>query len=340
MNHPLITTLIPTYRRPELLKRAISSALAQTYPHIQIQVCDNASQDETEAVVRKFMKQDARVQYHCHPQNIGMIGNYQWGLSQIKTPYFSFLSDDDILCPWFYEEVLRGFQNHPECGFSAGSAIIMSEKGKAIRVPLDLWKKEGFLTAPDALLEMIAKYPIPTCILFHRKVISEIFIDMNNSLTWDCDFLIQIAARYPIFISKRPCGIFLHHTSSYSKSQELENWKCSWNKVAERINSLNGLEPEVKGAALQLVKLDIKTKDRALIFRALLDKKFQDAIEHARSFRENYGSDSKAWLFLIVTRACLWFPAVVILLKLFYQIRKQWNQRPYRSYEQYAKWMK
>ncbi|MEK7713004.1 MAG: glycosyltransferase, partial [Nitrospirota bacterium] len=33
---PLITTIIPTYRRPKLLRRAIKSALNQTYPHLQV----------------------------------------------------------------------------------------------------------------------------------------------------------------------------------------------------------------------------------------------------------------------------------------------------------------
>ena len=40
---PLITTVIPTYRRPHMLQRAIRSVLDQTYPHFKICVYDNAS---------------------------------------------------------------------------------------------------------------------------------------------------------------------------------------------------------------------------------------------------------------------------------------------------------
>ena len=63
---PLITTIIPTYRRSEKLKRAIQSVLAQTYPHFQICVYDNASGDETADVVAALAKEDSRVQYFCH----------------------------------------------------------------------------------------------------------------------------------------------------------------------------------------------------------------------------------------------------------------------------------
>lgn len=208
MENNLITTIIPTYRRPKLLKRAIESALNQTLDRIVVHVYDDASNDETEEVVRECMKKDPRVHYLRHPENIGLLRNYQFGLSQVKTPYFSFLSDDDVMFPWFYEETMKGFEQFPEAALSAGSAIIMSEKGKVIRVPMDLWEREGVFSPPEGLLQMISKYPVPSCALFHRKVIDAVAIDMTNGLTWDCDYFLQIAARYPIYISKRPCGIF------------------------------------------------------------------------------------------------------------------------------------
>jgi glycosyltransferase involved in cell wall biosynthesis len=53
---PLITTIIPTYRRPKLLRRAIKSVLNQTYLHFQVCVYDNASGDETAEVVSELAK--------------------------------------------------------------------------------------------------------------------------------------------------------------------------------------------------------------------------------------------------------------------------------------------
>ncbi len=70
---PLITTIIPTYRRPKLLRRAIKSVLNQTYPHFQVCVYDNASGDETALVVDEIAKADPRVKYYCHSENIGSV---------------------------------------------------------------------------------------------------------------------------------------------------------------------------------------------------------------------------------------------------------------------------
>jgi glycosyltransferase involved in cell wall biosynthesis len=70
---PLITVIIPTYRRPKMLGRAIRSVLNQTFPDLQVCVYDNASGDETTQVVVEFAERDSRVRYHCHAANIGAI---------------------------------------------------------------------------------------------------------------------------------------------------------------------------------------------------------------------------------------------------------------------------
>ena len=75
---PLITTIIPTYQRPKLLRRAIKSVLNQTYPHFQVCVYDNASGDETEAIVQEFIAKDSCIQYFRQEKNWGerLILNY------------------------------------------------------------------------------------------------------------------------------------------------------------------------------------------------------------------------------------------------------------------------
>ena len=73
---PKITLFIPTYRRPDTLKNAIQSAIDQTWKDLQVIICDNASNDETQEVIRRFTERDPRVRSICHEENIGMLGNY------------------------------------------------------------------------------------------------------------------------------------------------------------------------------------------------------------------------------------------------------------------------
>ena len=66
ISNPVVTIVITTFRRPNLLKRAIKSVLQQTYPYFEIRVYDDASGDETEKVVSEFSKVDPRIHFHSH----------------------------------------------------------------------------------------------------------------------------------------------------------------------------------------------------------------------------------------------------------------------------------
>ncbi len=123
MPSPTITAIIPTYRRPELLRRSIANVLAQTYPHLKVLVCDNASGDETAEVVSEFQRRDPRVRYHCHAENTGPSYNIRSGVEMVDTEAFSILADDDILLPQFYRHAVDAFESHPDAGFFCGQVV-------------------------------------------------------------------------------------------------------------------------------------------------------------------------------------------------------------------------
>src|SRR6516165_1449212 len=97
-----ITTVIPTFRRPTLLGRAIRSVLRQTNRDCAVTVFDNASGDETRDVVAAIAAEDPRVSYHCQSRNVGIVANFISAMQSVQSPYFSVLSDDDVLFPEFF----------------------------------------------------------------------------------------------------------------------------------------------------------------------------------------------------------------------------------------------
>ena len=206
----IITTIIPTYRRPKLLGRAIRSVLNQTYPHFKVCVYDNASGDETAEIVSEIAKHDSRVSYFCHKENIGLVNNFIYGMKHVETPFFSFLSDDDVLLPWFFEVVMRGFEKFPQAIFSAGETIPVSSNGKIINTPLSEWAREGYYAPPEGLFSMIGKNcPLWTAILFRKEIIENIgLLDQEIGYPMDLDYELRSAARFPFVIIKRPCAIF------------------------------------------------------------------------------------------------------------------------------------
>ena len=99
---PLVTIGISTYNRARgYLPHALGSAVAQSYPSLEIVVSDNCSTDDTEAVVAGFA--DPRIRYFRQATNIGANNNFNFCLSQARGAYFLLLHDDDLIDPDFVQ---------------------------------------------------------------------------------------------------------------------------------------------------------------------------------------------------------------------------------------------
>ena len=92
------TIAIPTYKRGELLKEAVDSALAQVdCPNYNIIVVDNNAErnDVTEQIMQQY--KGSIVSYYKHPVNLGMGGNWNRAVELTPGKWMVLLHDDDRL---------------------------------------------------------------------------------------------------------------------------------------------------------------------------------------------------------------------------------------------------
>jgi len=303
---PLITTILPTYRRPNLLRRAIMSVLSQTYPHFQVCVYDNASNDETASVVAEIAKKDPRVKYHAHAKNIGGMQNFQYGLEHVETPFFSFLSDDDVMLPDFYQTAMEGFETFPDAMFSAGLAITMNEKGEVIEAPLSSWKREGYYTPPDGMFQMMGgRHQTWTGTLFRREAVDKIgLLDLEVGFPADIDYQLRIGARFPFVVSKEPCAIFIVHDLSLGASADSSKIWPGWLKIIRNISEDTRLSPEVRMRSKRMLREDLANQ----LFSAwMLDmklKNFKDAYRIAGILRDEFQRNALSIAMYAATKMC------------------------------------
>jgi hypothetical protein len=301
----LITTVIPTYRRPRLLRRAVMSVLAQSYPHFQVCIYDNASGDDTENVVRELVAVDARVKYFCHLQNIGAMPNFTFGMSRVETPFFSLLSDDDVLLPGFFEKALEGFDRCPEAIFSALATLHTDEAGRVTLVPLADWK-DGVYRPPEGLLTMLEKgHPEWTAILFRRDVLEKLgTLDSETGAPADLDYELRIAARWPIVISTKPGAIFVTHTGSVSAAARLENVWPAWQKIDANVQREESIPRESRLRAHDRIMHNFQQRYLALGGLSYVVNKDWEQAEHAsRILRDGYNRRFQAVALRCFTQA-------------------------------------
>ena len=102
---PLVTITIPTYNRAALLAETIRSVLDQSLKDLELFVSDNASTDDTAAVVGSF--HDSRVHYVRNDENLGHLVNMSRGFRLGSAPFLTILPDDDAMLPGNLERKLR-----------------------------------------------------------------------------------------------------------------------------------------------------------------------------------------------------------------------------------------
>jgi GalNAc5-diNAcBac-PP-undecaprenol beta-1,3-glucosyltransferase len=114
---PTVSAVITAYDRPDFLETAIKSALAQTYPVLEVIVIDDCSPTDLAPVVADF---DGVVQYERLKANSGANVARNRGISLAAGDLVAFLDDDDIWMPEKLEQQIAKMGSDAEaclCGF-------------------------------------------------------------------------------------------------------------------------------------------------------------------------------------------------------------------------------
>lgn len=111
MPFPIFTVILTTYNRAELLGRAISSVLGQTFVDFELFIIDDSSTDQTPEVVARF--NDPRLEYIRQPSNGGVSLARNTGIARAHGTLIAFLDDDDTIEPTFLAEVYAAFMQAP-----------------------------------------------------------------------------------------------------------------------------------------------------------------------------------------------------------------------------------
>jgi glycosyltransferase involved in cell wall biosynthesis len=340
MEHPVITTIIPTFRRPALLPRAVTSVLSQTYPGVRAVICDNASGDETGKVAADLMRTDARVQYRCHETNIGPYANFNSGIKRVSTPFFSLLSDDDFLVPDFYERALRCFVQYPAAGFVCMPTMVIDERGKVISPPMLVTETRQY--APHEGFAGLVNGTLPntwTGIVFRKEVADAIgLIDTDVGPFADGGYVWRAGARFLFVVSTGVAAVLVSHKISTSGTTPplSGEWPVWRKRMVE--SALNGeaVPPILRQNAAVLVPLNYRTIGFLQVMQYLTSGRVHEAALAAGGLRACGYPISSAGLLLLV-RLSAGAPVLLRMFKAVRQFRKRRiGSRTDRIHDQYS----
>ncbi len=127
----LVSIMIPTYERPEWFGKTLESALAQTYPKVEVIVCDN-SRDEATAKLMGRSAKDPRVGYVRNREAKSKEENFALFEKLARGEYLQWLMDDDILHPEKLRRMVECFQREPRVALATSRRGVIDEKGNLL----------------------------------------------------------------------------------------------------------------------------------------------------------------------------------------------------------------
>ncbi len=119
-NHqPLVSIVIPTFNRANLVQKAIETSLVQTYP-CEVIVCDHGSSDDTPDIVKKY---EDKLKYIRKEKDFGPHFCWLEGILNASGEYVHIQFDDDWLDESYIEELMELFNQDVGCVFCNANIV-------------------------------------------------------------------------------------------------------------------------------------------------------------------------------------------------------------------------
>jgi tetratricopeptide (TPR) repeat protein len=196
-----VSVIIPTHNRSGQLRVAIESALAQTYPNVEIIVVDDGSTDDTATLMEEYAE---RVIY-LRQANQDVAAARNTGIQAASGEYLTFLDDDDRILPTKIERQVQVLTSHPRAGLVHCRFYHMDEDG-------NLLSKVGPLPAGAVLKELLCRNFIWVgAPLIRRQCLERVglFDEDIPAICADWDMWLRIAqAGHPFACVQEPLGVY------------------------------------------------------------------------------------------------------------------------------------
>ncbi len=187
MNH-LVSIIIPTYNRCQIIGNTIDSIINQTYISWECIVIDDASTDYTEELFEFYCNRDTRIRFFHRPSNIlkGASACRNYGFKISKGDYINWFDSDDLMHPDFLGKKLSSLQNQKEAVCSISTFFTFKFEQKRI-----IYLEESFLGSVNVFENLcIQQYAIPTHgPLWEKKfLLNKRLFNENLTMSEDLEF--------------------------------------------------------------------------------------------------------------------------------------------------------
>jgi len=204
-----ISVIITSYNQKVYLAGAIESVLSQTFQPYEIIICDDASCDGSQDVIKSYKsKYPELIKYIFHEKNLGRSGNRNSGLRVAKGDFLSWLDGDDRYCSAKLENELNTILQNDKLKWVYSKVIFTDENGKLKGYPKTISSTGNIF---DTLIGNVGRNPIYP--LIEKSVIDKVgYFDERLDLYEDFDFYLRLSKNFECSFCSEPLIEYRQHS--------------------------------------------------------------------------------------------------------------------------------
>ena len=200
MDRPLVTVICLCYNHAPYLREAVLSVVGQTYPNIETIIVDDASTDNSRAVIAELLRDHHHIKYLPLRHNMGNCSAFNEGLALAKGEYLVDLATDDVMHPERIAKQVAKLQSlGAQYGVVYSNADYIDEQGRWIRNHAEHLQKHGLvknMPQGDVFAQLISRYFICSPTMMVRRSVMLALGGYDSKLAYeDFDFWVR-SSRY------------------------------------------------------------------------------------------------------------------------------------------------
>ncbi len=182
----LVSTIIPVYNRPQMLREAVDSVLGQTHRPIEIIIADDGSTDNTPDLLQELAdRHPDEIRFVCN-ENRGPGPAREAGRQLARGEFIQYLDSDDLLQPRKFEVQTAALRECPESDIAYGRTRLIDIHGKVLADPFKWTGRRLESLFPGLLVDRWWCTHTP---LYRRSLCDQIgpWSDLRWSQDWEYD---------------------------------------------------------------------------------------------------------------------------------------------------------
>ncbi|MBI5441046.1 MAG: glycosyltransferase [Deltaproteobacteria bacterium] len=213
---PEVSVCVPTYNGARYLREALDSVLCQDFRDFELLVIDDASRDDTAAILAEYARRDSRVRWRANERNVGLVGNFNACLREARGRYVKYLLQDDF---WLSEQALGRYvdavasNEGVTLAASARRVVDADSRGDAV---VRGWERDRVADGTAVLREcLLARRNLvgePSAVIFPREKAGDGF-DASYPLLTDLEMWFRLLRQGRFAYIAEPLAAFRVHAA-------------------------------------------------------------------------------------------------------------------------------